>query len=449
MGGAESFLRKGGVGRYLHIQMPLDLLTWSGGNGPEWLPSLLDHNETAPTAAGRGTLLHLQNAATNDRAPRRTAITMRIGAADVGVTIEKPTGLRELHVDADGIVLDGVNLTVACADFAASGLVSHAAVRDATLHAPLACASAEREGDAILTVAKAGAWGHIVFEDLVDIDSTVVISRPDHACTLHANAPFFVGGADVSACMAAVLETMRTPESGLEPSPPPPNSADGHGATTTVFMKMFVDGWDWDFIDDIAMNTSHRQLAAHAELDAPTLARVTKEVISAIAGVGLVIHEENVAIVASVVTEHTSSIGVTITIAEEVGFVLQKAVNETMRSSTFYMALGAIVLGDVYTVTVEFRTRPASMAESPASGTPPDSVWWNGKTGDWHDPSIWNGGDVNNASEVFICPPSHSNGTVFVRNGYTRANSLTLCNSSSDADTLVIEGDLCIGEECP
>jgi hypothetical protein len=306
MGGADGLRRNGGE-RYLHIQMPLDLITWSGGNGPEWLPSLLGYNKTTPTAIERGALLHLQGGHL-----RRKAITMRIGAADVGVTIEKPTGLRELHVDADGIVLDGVNLTVACADFAASGHVSHAAVRDATLHAPLACASVEREGDTTLTVAKAGSWGHIVFEDLVDINSTVVISRPDHTCTLQANAPFFIDNVDLTGCMKAVFETMRTPEPTPDPAP----------------------------------------------------------------------------------------------------------------------------------VTAPMEVTPPSEFSAGA-------VWWNGKTGNWQDPSIWNGGDVNNASEVFLCPLTPSNGTVFVRNGSTRANGLTICKSSSDTDTLVIEGDLCIGKDCP
>lgn len=447
MGGAESFVRKGGVGRYLHIQMPLDLLAWSADNGPEWLLPLLGYNKPATTNVGRGTLLHLQNAATvstgASRTLRRTAVTLRVGAADVGVTIEKPAGLRELHVDADGIVLDGVNLTVACSDFAASGRVSHAALRNATLHAPLACASAEREGDTILTVAKAGSRGHIIFEDLVDPDSTVVISRPDHTCTMQVNAPLIVGGVDLTACMEAVFVTMRTPE-------PEPLAEVGAGSptTATTVVKFVVEDWRLDPVDDPVANTSHRQLISHAELDASTLAKIKKEVITALGGVGLALQEENVAIVASTLTEHTSSIDMTISTTEDVSLVLQKAVNETMHSAAFYVALGTIVLGDVHAITVTFIARLVSTAASPEASLPAGSVWWNGVTGDWNNPQIWSGGDVNNASEVFLCPPGPSNGTVFVR-GYARANNLTLCNWSSDMDSLVVEGELCIGKGCP
>lgn len=473
MGGAES-LRRRANGRYLYVQLPLDLETWSYGRNPVWLPSLLHEEQRKDSSppASYGAMLRMHN---NNTKAKKTAITLRGNRTDVGVTIMKPLGLREIHVDAEGIVLDGVNLTEACVDFTSTGRVSHEAVRLATVHAPLACVSDHQEEDSVLSISKAGLWGHIVLDDLdgpEGLGTTVLLSRPDDECIMRANAPIFLGGKNMTGCMVAVFKTMHTPELVMLPSPPPPsrevdatatttsNASVGTAfvatanttATTTVRMMFVVEDWSLDLVDTM-QNTSRRQLLAHAVLDTQTLASIKKEVVGAVASVGLVLPEEDVTLVASTLTDHSSSIDVTIRVTEEVHLELQKAVNATMYSATFYVALEAIVLGDVYAVTVTFNVVvvvvSTAMAAPASSAFPPGAVWWNGETGDWQDPSIWIGGDVNNASEVFICPPNLSNGTVFVRDGYTRANGLTLCNSSSDTDTLVIEGDLCIGERCP
>lgn len=431
MAGADAFVR-GANDRHLYVDLPVDVHAWAHGYELDWLSKALGDGANRSWAAAHSSVLHTRTAGPKTGARvQPNGFSLHGGPSEGGVgggvTVEKPSGRREVHVRADGIVLDGVNLTLACAAFDADGRVSHAAVDRATVHSPRKCASPKRNEDVALSIAGPGEWSHILFEDLAQPSEAVLLSRPGEACVLRTNAPFFLEDKNLTDCMAAVVATMQSPRPAVNESRAP-----------TIALVFRVDG---------EPAAARRALAAHAGVDEAALLSVRSAIYRVVSGAGVAVADAGVAI--SVADgEHFSTVTVRVAVARGTSATHYAALNRSLYSDAFAAEVEAIVEAPVVIVNVAFADK-TSATSAPVPAAPDGVVRWNGRGGNWSDPSLWEGGAVANASEVLLCA-DHPNGTVYADNASTRANNVTLCNSAPGVpDTLVVRNDLCIGDGCP
>lgn len=151
-------------------------------------------------------------------------------------------------------------------------------------------------------------------------------------------------------------------------------------------------------------------------------------------------------------------VAVQISVPIVLGTATFDAVTLAIANQTVEMALEQVVEQEVtvyavtiQVVTIEAPSTPPSAPSPPSTPTPPaGTVWWNGVDGNWSDPSLWEGGDPQNATRVVVCTDGESEASVTVRTQtYTRANRVRVCGSSADTPGLVLQKSLCIGPGCP
>jgi hypothetical protein len=450
MSGAHGLTRRPGS-RYLSIGMPLDMDTWRNGTGPEWLDRHVSPNPpvNGPTALGGSSLVLRRTTTRSGNSTFRPGLSFTFGPGDP-VLVEKPFGVRELHVFAEGIILNGLNLTAFCKD------TGYDTVERSTVHDPKGCPVASHvENDVDVRIGESTKWSHVIMTDDAHPSKTVLLARPNGSCELRVNAPLFLNGDDISACVRAATLAMQTN------APVVNNVAHYEGTVTLSFHIGAPHGTYSSNESHTSQDAESRRLSTHVLVSTSVLQEVEAQVLDVMVALGATV---TAADITSVLTNHVSSSRIDVTIVipqmEDNDFV--QIANTTVHSEEFVRDIEAVVGENVAVVSVVFDVvsvhlspvasppTPSSVtAGSPPATPPPGVVWWNGEGGEWTDTSIWNGGSVRNASEVILCPTEGSNGTIFVPNGSSTTGNVTICSRvGNDHEILVITGDLCMGVGC-